>query len=142
MRVLVRPNIGADLVAISQPISCGRPTNAFLLQQGRPREQLAFWHASSLPRSHRYRYGTPEVREVKRFGHIGRPTICPGRARCSRGRRAIRHARAAGGYEPELVMRQWGLIPWFAKTAKRTFRAIMNIAGSEKLAAKATFRDP
>src|SRR5437868_15214189 len=52
----------------------------------------------------------------------------------------IRRRRHSTGYEPELVIGQRGLIPWFAKTAKLTFST--NNGRSEELAAKATFRDP
>jgi putative SOS response-associated peptidase YedK len=47
--------------------------------------------------------------------------------------------RAAGG-ERELVVGQWGLIPFFAKAAKLAYST--NNARSEELAAKPTFRDP
>lgn len=52
----------------------------------------------------------------------------------------IRRAKDETGYERELVTGQWGLIPWFAKTAKLTFST--NNARSEELASKATFKDP
>ena len=48
--------------------------------------------------------------------------------------------RHSTGYEPELVIGQWGLIPWFAKTPKPTLST--NNARAEELAAKATFKDP
>jgi putative SOS response-associated peptidase YedK len=44
----------------------------------------------------------------------------------------------AGGRE--LIVGQWGLIPWFAKTPKLTYST--NNARSEELAAKATFKHP
>jgi putative SOS response-associated peptidase YedK len=47
--------------------------------------------------------------------------------------------RAADG-ERELVVGQWGLIPFFAKAAKLAYST--NNARSEELAAKPTFRDP
>jgi len=52
----------------------------------------------------------------------------------------IRRAKDASGYQRELVSGQWGLIPWFAKSAKLTFST--NNARSEELASKATFKDP
>ena len=53
MRLLVDAHIVGDLiVAISQATRCNWLASGFFLQQGRPREQLVFWHASSLPRRH------------------------------------------------------------------------------------------
>lgn len=52
----------------------------------------------------------------------------------------IRRARDDMGYARELVVGQWGLVPWFAKTAKLTYST--NNARSEELSEKATFRDP
>ena len=46
----------------------------------------------------------------------------------------------AGNCGPELVVGQWGLIPFFAKTATLTYST--NNARAEELAAKPTFRDP
>jgi putative SOS response-associated peptidase YedK len=52
----------------------------------------------------------------------------------------IRGVRAADGPERELVIGQWGLVPWFAKAAKLAYST--NNARSEELAAKASYRDP
>ena len=52
----------------------------------------------------------------------------------------IRRTRNSTGYERELVVGQWGLIPWFAKTPKLSFST--NNARSEELADKASYRDP
>ena len=71
------------------------------------------------------RYISPTDYEIESFWHIGRhnnekswiTSIFP---------RApgpfIRRARDATGYERELVVGQWALIPWFAKTAKLTLQ--------------------
>lgn len=52
----------------------------------------------------------------------------------------MRRARAAAGYERELVVGQWGLIPWFAKAPRLRFPT--NNAYSEELAQKASYKDP
>ena len=53
-------------------------------------------------------------------------------------RRHSEEVTPAGGRE--LIVGQWGLIPWFAKTPKLTYST--NNARSEELAAKATFKHP
>lgn len=52
----------------------------------------------------------------------------------------IRRARDATGYEREVVVGTWGLIPWFAKEPKLKFPT--NNARSEELEAKASYKDP
>jgi putative SOS response-associated peptidase YedK len=52
----------------------------------------------------------------------------------------IRRARHETGYERELVVGQWGLIPWFAKEPKLKFPT--NNARSEELEQKASYKDP
>jgi putative SOS response-associated peptidase YedK len=52
----------------------------------------------------------------------------------------IRRRRDVAGYERELVVGQWGLIPWFAKEPKLKFPT--NNARSEELEAKASYKDP
>jgi putative SOS response-associated peptidase YedK len=52
----------------------------------------------------------------------------------------IRRQRDAVGYERELVMGQWGLIPWFAEGPKPRFPT--NNARSEELEQKASYKDP
>lgn len=52
----------------------------------------------------------------------------------------IRRAKDDAGYSRELVVGQWGLIPWFAKEAQYKFP--LNNARSEELAAKASFKHP
>jgi putative SOS response-associated peptidase YedK len=48
--------------------------------------------------------------------------------------------RMRDGDAAELVVGQWGLIPWFAKTPTLTYST--NNARSEELSQKATFKDP
>ncbi|WP_346014378.1 SOS response-associated peptidase [Rubrivivax gelatinosus] len=51
----------------------------------------------------------------------------------------MRAAPEAAEPHRELVIGQWGLVPWFAKTAKLTFST--NNARFEELAQKASFKD-
>lgn len=86
------------------------------------------------------RYVTPDEAAIERFWHIGRHNqphwereIFP---------RAlgpfIRSDPASDLRERALVVGQWGLIPWFAKTAKLTFST--NNARFEEIANKASFK--
>lgn len=84
------------------------------------------------------RYVSPEEAEIERFWHIGRHNqprwadeIFP-RAMGSFVR------NAAGTPERQLVVGQWGLIPWFAETAKLTYST--NNARFEGIAAKASYK--
>ena len=88
------------------------------------------------------KYLSPEAAEIERFWHVGdrnvplwQPEIFP---------RApgpfIRRRQHAAGYERELVVGQWGLIPWFAKEPKLNYPT--NNARSEELAEKASYKDP
>ncbi|MDH4417691.1 MAG: SOS response-associated peptidase family protein [Acidovorax sp.] len=52
----------------------------------------------------------------------------------------IRRAPNDPGYSRELVVGQWGLIPWFAKEVKLPYQT--NNARSEELAAKASYKQP
>ena len=52
----------------------------------------------------------------------------------------IRAARDSTEPERELVIGQWALVPWFAKTPRLTYSTCN--ARSEELADKATFKDP
>ena len=92
------------------------------------------------------RYVSPEEAEVERFWGLTRADLRPKlwqglltvypRARGP----FIRRRRDAVGYERELVVGQWGLIPWFAKEPKLKFPT--NNARSEELEAKASYKDP
>lgn len=89
------------------------------------------------------RYETPEEREIERFWRVGRDQ--PGRwwdeFVFPRGRGVfVRRAVNDAGYSRELVAGQWGLIPWFSKTAKLAYST--NNARSEELVAKATYKQP
>lgn len=52
----------------------------------------------------------------------------------------IRVARDSADNQRELVVGQWGLIPWFAKAPKLAYST--NNARSEELSGKATFKQP
>ena len=52
----------------------------------------------------------------------------------------IRRAHADAGFSKELVVGQWGLIPWFAKEPKLKYPT--NNARSEELADKASYKHP
>lgn len=86
------------------------------------------------------RYVSPEVAEVERFWHIGRANQ-PKWAREVFPRSNgpfIRQARDSS--ERELVVGQWGLVPWFAKTAKLTYST--NNARFEEITSKASYKHP
>lgn len=88
-------------------------------------------------------YTSPEESEIERYWHVGRDQ--PGRwwdkDLFPRGRGPyIRRARDDAGYARELACGLWGLIPWFAKTAKLTYST--NNARSEELASKASYKQP
>lgn len=87
------------------------------------------------------RYVSPEAGDIERFFHVGaRDTWRGGEVYPRRPGPFIR--RAVDSAEParELVVGQWGLIPWFAKTATLAYST--NNARSEELASKATFKQP
>jgi len=88
------------------------------------------------------RYETTEQTELERFWSIGRknPLPWPKMVFPRAPGPFIRRAREVEGYERELVVGQWGLIPWFAKTPKLTFST--NNARAEELASKASYKQP
>ncbi|MBB1601910.1 SOS response-associated peptidase [Variovorax sp. UMC13] len=89
------------------------------------------------------RYIPPEVAEIERFWSLPRahqPDLWPREIFPRAPGPFIRRRRDAVGYERELVVGQWGLIPWFAKEPKLKFPT--NNARSEELEAKASYKDP
>ncbi len=87
------------------------------------------------------RYVSPEAAAIERPWHIGRHTPWRGgEIFPQRPGAFIRAARDSTGPERELVIGQWALVPWFAKTPKLTYSTCN--ARSEELADKATFKDP
>jgi putative SOS response-associated peptidase YedK len=82
------------------------------------------------------RYVPPGVAEMERFWEIGRrnPLRWPDEIFPRASGPFIR----SGDEGRELVIGQWGLIPWFAKTAKLTYST--NNARFEDIAAKASYK--
>lgn len=89
------------------------------------------------------RYTPPALADIEREWSIGSrnplrwwdPILFP------RGQGPfIRRARADTGYSRELVVGQWGLIPWFAREPKLKYPT--NNARSEELGAKASYKLP
>jgi putative SOS response-associated peptidase YedK len=87
------------------------------------------------------RYVAPAEADIERFWHIGRRAPWP-------DKREV-YPRAPGPFirpiadakgEIEIVVGQWGLIPWFAKTPKLSYST--NNARSEELSDKASFKLP
>lgn len=75
---------------------------------------------------------------MERYWHIGRHT--PWRGGEIFPRKPGPFIRRGAGGDAELVIGQWGLIPWFAKSPALTYST--NNARSEELAEKATFKLP
>lgn len=89
------------------------------------------------------RYTPPKELEIEREWHVGRqnPIRWWDDVLFPRGQGAfIRRARDDAGYRRELVVGQWGLIPWFAKEPKLKYPT--NNARSEEMADKASYKLP
>ena len=92
------------------------------------------------------RYVSPEEAEVERYWGLSardqRPKLWQGLLTVFPRAPGplIRRRGDAVGYERELVVGQWGLIPWFAKEPKLKFPT--NNARSEELEQKASYKDP
>lgn len=87
------------------------------------------------------RYVSPTGARIEREWSISGRTPWPGGGVYPRSPGPfIRRARNDTGYSRELVVGQWGLIPWFAKAAKLPYST--NNARSEELAAKASYKHP
>ena len=85
------------------------------------------------------RYVSPEAGDIERYWHVGaRQPWRGGEIYPRRPGPFIRRAREGAG--AELVVGQWGLIPWFAKSPTLTYST--NNARSEELSQKATYKDP
>lgn len=86
------------------------------------------------------RYVSPEAAAIERAWHIGRHTPWQGAEVFPQRLGAfIRAARDSSEPARELVIGQWGLVPWFAKSPKLTYSTCN--ARSEEMANKATFKD-
>jgi len=88
------------------------------------------------------RYISPEAGDIERHWHVGaRDSQRWSRDMFPRYTGAfIRAARDAAAFERELVVGQWSLVPWFAKTAKLPYPTCN--ARSEELGAKASYKLP
>jgi putative SOS response-associated peptidase YedK len=89
------------------------------------------------------RYISPEQAEIERFWHIGRhnqPQWWKPAEVFSRALGPFIRSEPGneGQHEVTLVVGQWGLIPWFAKTPKLTYST--NNARAEEVATKASFK--
>lgn len=84
------------------------------------------------------RYVSPEAAEIERFWHIGRHNQPRWADEIFPRARGPFVRNAASTPERQLVVGQWGLIPWFAKTAKLTYST--NNARFEEIAAKASYK--
>jgi putative SOS response-associated peptidase YedK len=85
------------------------------------------------------RYVPPGEAEIERLFHIGRANPWKGREVFPRSPGPfVRQVRDST--ERELVVGQWGLVPWFAKTPKLTYST--NNARFEELSAKASYKLP
>lgn len=89
------------------------------------------------------RYTSPTEADIEREWRLGRanPLRWWDEVLFPRGRGPfIRRARDNAGYSRELVVGQWGLIPWFAKEPKLKYPT--NNARSEELTEKASYKHP
>ena len=89
------------------------------------------------------RYTPPALAEIEREWAIGRqnPPRWWDAVLYPRGTGPfLRRARDDAGHSRELVVGQWGLIPWFAKEPRLKYPT--NNARSEELAAKASYKLP
>ncbi len=89
------------------------------------------------------RYESPSEAEVRRYWRVEAPAPAAPWPRGVFPRSPgpfVRRARDVTGYARELVVGQWGLIPWFAKEPRLRFPT--NNARAEELAQKASYKDP
>ena len=87
------------------------------------------------------RYVSPSAATIERYWHIAARNSWGGGGVYPRAPGPfIRAARESTAPVRELVVGQWGLIPWFAKTPKLTYST--NNARFEEIASKASFTDP
>lgn len=84
------------------------------------------------------RYVSPEEAEIERFWEIGRHNPVPWWQPAVFPRSLGPFVRSSVGGNRELVVGQWGLIPWFAKTPKLTYST--NNARFEGIEDKASYK--
>ncbi|MFO1217645.1 MAG: SOS response-associated peptidase family protein [Burkholderiaceae bacterium] len=86
------------------------------------------------------RYISPEASDIERHWHVGRGNAWRGLQLFPRSPGPfVRAARESTAPQRELVIGQWGLIPWFAKSAKLPYATVN--ARFEEITAKASFKD-
>jgi putative SOS response-associated peptidase YedK len=89
------------------------------------------------------RYISPSDREIEAYWRVGArnpPQLWPRQLFPRSPGPFIRRARDATAYEGELVVGQWALVPWFAKTAKLPYATVN--ARSEEMTEKASYKLP
>lgn len=86
------------------------------------------------------RYVSPAQAEIERFWHIGRQNPWRGQIEIFPRAQGPFLRTSGDDHTLELVVGQWGLIPWFAKTA--TLAYATNNARLEELCDKASYKQP
>lgn len=87
------------------------------------------------------RYISPDVADIERHWHVGRDNAWRGLQLFPRARGPfVRAARESAAPARELVLGQWGLIPWFARQARLAYSTVN--ARFEEIASKASYKDP
>jgi putative SOS response-associated peptidase YedK len=87
------------------------------------------------------RYVSADAAAIERHWHVGRDNAWRGAELFPRSPGAfIRAARDSAEAERELVIGQWGLIPWFATEAKVGFSTVN--ARFEEITTKPSYKDP
>jgi putative SOS response-associated peptidase YedK len=85
------------------------------------------------------RYVSPTAGDMERYWHVGARTPWRGAEVFPRAPGPfIRAQRDAAEPQREVVIGQWGLVPWFAKTAKLAYST--NNARFEEITSKASFK--
>jgi putative SOS response-associated peptidase YedK len=86
------------------------------------------------------RYISPDAAAIERAWHVGRDHPWRGGELFPRAAGAfIRADRESAEPRRELVIGQWGLVPWFAKTAKLSYATVN--ARFEEVAAKPSYKE-
>jgi putative SOS response-associated peptidase YedK len=102
---------------------------------------VGFWRSGANLQDMCNRYTAPDEASIERYWHVGRDNQWRGTGVFPRSSGPfIRRSRDDTVYSRELIVGQWGPIPWFAKEAKLAYST--NNARSEELAAKASFKAP
>ena len=84
------------------------------------------------------RYVSPEAGDMERYWHVGARQPWRAAEVFPRAPGPFLRADREKPLSRELVIGQWGLVPWFAKTAKLTYST--NNARFEEITTKASFK--